>query len=100
MSHPSPSSPQREIPMSQDEEFERIVSQMEWDDEGDAGVEHGDDEGPRVGQGAYVAGVWCDAIDPHPFGPRQSCSLSDIDPDYVPSPIRIRTYNRAFIIQF
>ena len=98
MSHPSPSSPQREIPM--DEEIERITSQMDWDDEGDAGVEHGDDEGPRVGQGAYVAGVWCDAIDPHLFGPRQRCSLSDIDPDYVPSPIRVRTYNRAFIIHF
>ena len=77
MSHPSPSSPQWEIPM--DEEIEQITSQMDWDDEGDAGVEHGDDEGPRVGQGAYVAGVWCDPIDLHLFGPKQRCLLSDID---------------------
>ena len=100
MSHPSPSSPQREIPMSQDEEFERIVSQMDWDDEGDTGVEHGDDEGPQEGQGAYVAGVWCDPIDLHLFGPKRRCLLSDIDPDYVSSPVRVRTYNRAFIIHF
>ena len=44
MSHPSPSSPQWEIPM--DEEIEQITSQMDWDDEGDTGVELGDEEGP------------------------------------------------------
>jgi hypothetical protein len=29
--------------------MEQIASQMEWDDEGDVGVEFGDDEGPRLG---------------------------------------------------
>ena len=98
MSHPSPSSPQREIPM--DEEIERITSQMDWDDEGDAGVEHGDDEGPREGQWAFLAGVWMEAIDPHPCPPRQRFSLEDFDPDYVPSPARVRSYNQVFIVHF
>ena len=54
MSDPSPSSPPRETPMSQEEEIEQLASQMDW---GDAGVESGDDDGPQEGQGAYVAGV-------------------------------------------
>ena len=49
--------------MSQEEEIEQLASQMDW---GDAGVESGDDEGPQEGQGAFVAGVWLDALDPHP----------------------------------
>jgi hypothetical protein len=49
MDHPSSSSPQREHIASQDDEMEQIASQMEWDDEGDVGVEFGDDEGPRLG---------------------------------------------------
>ena len=97
MSDLSPSSPPRETPMSQEEKIEQLASQMDW---GDTGVESGDDEGPQEGQGAYVAGVWCDALDPHPIAPRQRCSLSDFDPDYVPSPARVRTYNRAFIVYF
>ena len=48
MSDPSPSSPQRETPMSQEEEIEQLASQMDW---GDAGVERGDDEGPRKDKG-------------------------------------------------
>ena len=83
--------------MSQEEEIEQLTSLMDW---GDAGVESGDDEGPQEGQGAYVAGVWLDALDPHPIAPRQKSSLSDFDPDYVPSPARVRTYNRAFIVHF
>ena len=98
MSDPSPSSPQRETPMSQQEEIEQLASQMDWGD--DAGVQSGDDEGPPEGQGVFVAGVWLDAIDPHPIPPRQRFSLSDFDPDYVPSPARVRTYNRAFIVHF
>ena len=97
MSHPSPSSPPREMPMSQEEEIEQLTSLMDW---GDAGVESGDDKGPKVGQGAYVAGLWLDALDPHPIAPRQKSSLLDFDPDYVPSPARVRTYNRAFIVHF
>ena len=97
MSDPSPSSPPREMPMTQEEEIERLASQMDW---GDAGVESGDDEGPQKGQGAYVAGVWLDALDPHLITPRQRSSLLDFNPDYVPSPARVRTYNRAFIVHF
>ena len=83
--------------MSQEEEIEQLASQMDW---GDAGVESGDDEGPREVQGAFVAGVWLDAIDPHLIPPRQRFSLLDFDPDYVLSPTRVRTYNRAFIVYF
>ena len=90
MSDPSPSSSPRETPMSQEEKIEQLASQMDW---GDTGVESGDDEGPQKGQGAYVAGVWLDALDPHPIAPRQRSSLSDFDPDYVPSPARVRTYS-------
>ena len=95
MSSPSPSSPPREMPMTQEEEIEQLTSLMDW---GDAGVESGDDEGPQEGQGTYVAGVWLDALDLHPIAPRQRSSLSDFDPDYVPSPARVRSYSRAFIM--
>ena len=97
MSDLSPSSPLRETPMSQEEEIGQLASQMVW---GDAGVESWDDEGPQEGQGAFIAGVWLDAIDPHPIPPRQRFSLADFDPDYVPSPAQVRTYNRAFIVHF
>jgi len=98
MSNPSPSSPPRETSMTQEEEIEQLASQMDWGD--DAGVQSGDDEVDRDRQGAFVAGQWLDPIDPHPIPPRQRFSLSDFDPDYVPSPTRVRTYNRAFIVHF
>ena len=97
MSDLSPSSLLREMPMSQEEEIGQLASRMDW---GDAGVESGDDEGPQEGQRAFVAGVWLDAIDPHPCPPRQRFSLEDFDPDYVSSPARVRSYNRAFIVHF
>ena len=97
MSHPSPSSPPRETPMSQEEEIEQLASQMDWSEDG---VQSGDDEVDRDGQGAFVAGQWLEPIDPHLIPPRQRFSLSDFDPDYVPSPARVRTYNRAFIVHF
>ena len=97
MSNPSPSSPPRETPMTQ-EEIEQLASQVDWGD--DAGVQSGDDEVDREGQGAFIAGVWLDAIDPHPIPPRERFSLSDFDSDYVPSPALVRTYNRAFIVYF
>ena len=84
--------------MIQEEEMKQLASQMDWGD--DAGVQSGDDEVDRDGQGAFVAGVWLDAIDPHPCPPRQRFSLEDFDPDYVPSPARVRSYNRAFIVHF
>ena len=72
--------------MTQEEEIEQLASQMDWGD--DAGVQSGDDEVDRDGQGAFVAGQWLEPIDPHPIPPRQRFSLSDFDPDYVPSPGR------------
>jgi hypothetical protein len=64
---------------------------MEWDDEGDVGVESGDDEGLRVGQRAWVGGQWHDPIDSHLFHPRECSSRSDIDPDYVPNQSYVMT---------
>ena len=58
MSHPSSPSPQGENAMTQDEEIEQIASQMDWNDNGDAQNEYGDDEGSQMGWGAYVDGVW------------------------------------------
>ena len=98
MSDPSPSSPPREAPMTQEEEMKQLASQMDWGN--NAGVQSGDDEVDRDGQGAFVDEVWLDAMDSHPCPPRQRFSLSDFDPDYVPSPARVRTYNRAFIVHF
>ena len=40
--------------MTQEEEIEQLASQMDWGD--DAGVQSGDDEVDRDGQGAFVAG--------------------------------------------
>jgi hypothetical protein len=80
-----------ECPASQDDEMEQIASQMEWDDEGDVGVESGDDEDPKVGQGAWVGGQWHNLIDPHLFPPRESCSRSEFDPDYVANPSQVMT---------
>jgi hypothetical protein len=91
MDQPSSSSPQREHPVSQDEEMDQIVSQMEWDDEGHVGVESRDDEGPQVGQKAWVVGQWHDPIDPHPFPPRESHSRLEFDLDYVSNPSQIMT---------
>ena len=93
-------SPQRENPMSQEEEIDHILTQMKWDEDANPGVHSGDDEGPQMGQGAYVARVWCNPLDPHPVPPRERCSRSEFNPDYVPSPIRVRTCKRACIIKF
>ena len=92
MSHPSSPSPQGENAMTQDEEIEQIASQMDLDDHGDAEDESGDDEGPQIGRGAYVDGVWQDPLDPHPIPQIERHSRSEYDPDYVSSPIRVKTY--------
>ena len=84
--------------MTQEEEMEQLASQMDWGD--DTGVQSEDEEVDRDGQGAFVDGVWLDAIDPHPCPPRQRFSLEDFDRDYIPSPARVRSYNRSFIIHF
>ena len=76
--------------MTQEEEMEQLASQMDWGD--DTRVQSGDAEVDRDGQGAFV--------DPHSCPPRQRFSLEDFDLDYVPSPARVRSYNRAFIVHF
>ena len=78
--------------MMQDEEIEQIASPMDCNDHGDAQDEFGDDEDPQIGWGAYVGGVWLDPLDPHTFSQRERRSRSEFDPDYVPSPIRVKTY--------
>jgi hypothetical protein len=72
MDHLSSSSPQRDDAASQDDEIEQIASHMVGDDESGVGVESRDDEGPKVGHGAWVEGQWHDPIDPHSFAPRES----------------------------
>jgi len=44
--------------------------------------ESGDEDGPRVGQGAWVDGRWQDPLDPFPQ--IESRSQDALDPDYEP----------------
>ena len=46
--------------------------------------ESGDEDGPRVGQGAWVDGKWQDPLDPNTFSQRESRSQDALDPDYEP----------------
>jgi hypothetical protein len=76
------SSPWRDDAAPQDK-LEQIASQMERDNEhhvgdqsrdkesDDVGVESGDEQGPRIGQGAWVGNKWHDPIDPHPVPARE-----------------------------
>jgi hypothetical protein len=75
---------------------------MAWDDEADIGVQSrdvdandgiqlGDDEGPGIGHGAWVGGVWHDQIDPHHFATRESQSRLEFDLDYIPNPVQVMT---------
>ena len=109
MDQPSSSSPQREDAAAQIDEVERIASEVAWDDlvdvsaqtgtdNADDGVQSRDDdandladEGPGIGHGGWVDGVWHDPIDPHPVAPRESHSRSEVDPDYIPYPVMVMT---------
>jgi hypothetical protein len=67
---------------------------MEWDNEhdvgdqsgdkesDDVGVESRDEQGPRIGQGAWVRNKWHDPIDPNPVPARERQSGEAFDPDY------------------
>ena len=87
-----PSSSRRDDAAPQGEggdELERIASQIEWDkiewdEEYDCNSVSEDEEGPRIGQGAWVDGKWQDPLDPFPVEPRQSHSREEFDPDYEP----------------
>ena len=90
MDPPSSSSPRRDDAELQDE-LPEIASQMELETQADVDVqsatdesESGDDDGPRVGQGAWVDGRWQDSLDPHPFLQREHRSMEALDPDYEP----------------
>ena len=66
------------------DELEQIASQIEWVEEYDRNSISEDEEGPRIGEGAWVDGVWKDPLDPHPVEPRQRWSRVEFDPDYEP----------------
>ena len=60
--------------------------------------ESGDDDGPRIGQGAWVNGRWEDPLDPHPAPQRERRSMEALDPDYEPEQQVMKTrwnYNEA-----
>ena len=83
------SSPPRDAELQ--DELQQITSQMELETQADVDVqsatdesESGDEDGPRVGQGAWVDGRWQDPLDPHPFPQRDHRSMEALDPDYKP----------------
>ena len=51
--------------------------------------ESGDEDGPRVGQGAWVDGRWQDPLDPHTFSHRKSRSQDALDLDYEPKQCQV-----------
>ena len=88
MDPPSSSSPERDDVELQ-YEVEQIAFEMELDKqadvdavESDVDAESGDEDGPRVGQGAWVDGRWQDPLDPFPQ--IESRSQDALDPDYEP----------------
>ena len=95
MDPPSSSSPGRDDVELQ-YEVEQIAFQMELDKqadvdavESDVDAESGDEDGPRVGQGAWVDGRWQDPLDPHTFSHRKSRSQDALDPDYEPEQCQV-----------
>jgi hypothetical protein len=78
---------------------------MSWDDlanidvqfgndYADDGVQSGDNdaddlanEGPGIGPGGWVDGMWHDPIDPHQIAPRECYSRMEFDPEYIPNPV-------------
>ena len=88
MDPPSSSSPRRDDAELQ-HELQQIASQMELETQADVDVqsatdesESGDDDGPRIGKGAWKDGRWQDPFDPHPFPQRDRHSMEALDPDY------------------
>ncbi|RLN30111.1 hypothetical protein C2845_PM05G21440 [Panicum miliaceum] len=89
MDQPSSSFPRRDHAAPEIDEVERIASQVSWDNLADIGVQSGNDdaddgmqsrdddaddlenEGPRIGHGDWVDGMWHNPIDPHPMAPSE-----------------------------
>ena len=83
------SSPRRDAELQ--DELQQIASQMELETQADVDVqsatdesESGDEDGPRIGKGAWKDGRWQDPLDPHPFPQREHRSMEALDPDYEP----------------
>ena len=53
-------------------------------DESDVDVESWDEDGSRVGKGAWVDGRWHNPLDLHPVPQRESRSREALGPDYAP----------------
>ena len=95
MDSPSSSSPRRDDAELQ-HKLQQIASQMELETQDDIDIqsatgesESGDDDGSRVGQGAWVNGRWQDLLDRHPFPQRERRSMEALDPDYEPEQCQV-----------
>ena len=106
MDPPSSSSPQRDDAELQDE-LREIASQMELETQADVDVqsatdesESGDEDGPRIGKGAWKDGRWQDPLDPHPFPQRDRCSMEALDPDYEPEQRQVMKTRQITMKQF
>jgi hypothetical protein len=53
-------------------------------------AESGNEDGPRIGQGACVGDRWHDPLDPHPVPQRESRSREALDPNYIPEPRQVK----------
>ena len=94
MDPPSSSSPRRDAELQ--DELQQIASQMELETQADVDVqsatdesESGDEDGPRIGKGAWKDGRWQDPLDPHPFPQRDRRSMEALDPDYEPEQCQV-----------
>ena len=106
MDPPSSSSPRRDDAELQDE-LREIASQMELETQADVDVqsatdesESGDEDGPRIGKGAWKDGRWQDPLDPHPFPQRDRRSMEALDPDYEPEQHQVMKTRQITMKQF
>jgi len=106
MDPPSSSSPRRDDAELQDE-LREIASQMELETQADVDVqsasdesESGDEDGPRIGKGAWKDGRWQDPLDPHPFPQRDCRSMEALDPDYEPEQHQVMKTRQITMKQF
>ena len=106
MDPPSSSSPRRDDAELQDE-LREIASQIELETQANVDVqsttdesESGDEDGPRIGKGAWVNGRWEDPLDPHPVLQREHHSMEALDPDYEPEQRQVMKTRQITMKQF
>ena len=106
MDPPSSSSPGRDDVELQ-YELEQIAFQMELDKqadvdavESDVDAESGDEDGPRIGKGAWAGVRWQDPLDPHPFPQRDRRSMEALDLDYEPEQRHVMKTRQITMKQF